>query len=160
MWGVKEKDMVMGDCQIYRSACVSAGELFRYAHRELDAVLRLGAQGLRPDARFAHGIDGVVYCVDKDADIFEELYTRGLCAVSLSRIALTSFSVCATFSERFMTVSVAACSLSGFSILSKARACRSVKSAEIIFSRISSGRRRSLSLFDTVDGALPSFSES
>jgi len=82
MWGVKEKDMVMGDCKIYGSACVAAGELFRYAHRELDAVLRLGAQGLRPDARFAHGIDGVVYCVDKDADIFEELYNvrlvRGL----------------------------------------------------------------------------------
>ena len=78
MWGVKEKDMVMGDCQFYGSACVAAGELFRYAHRELDAVLRLGAQGLRPDARFAHGIDGVVYCVDKDADIFEELYNARL----------------------------------------------------------------------------------
>ena len=76
MWGVKEKDMVMGDCQIYGSACVAVGEpvpLCGPAARW---------DGLRLDARFAHGIDGVVYCVDKDADIFEELYNvrlvRGL----------------------------------------------------------------------------------
>ena len=82
MWGVKEKDMVMGDCQIYGSACVAAGELFRYAHRELDAVLRLGALGLRAEARCAHGFYGVVFCVELDAVIFEELYivrlVRGL----------------------------------------------------------------------------------